>query len=252
MSGHHSYKGTLPQAARDRRIIDAYLQGASLADVGEEYGISRERVRQILGEHRVATRTNVDTIQLKYEAWVAAHGAELDASFDALRSIPAVVETHPESSAVWIRRYLADRAWEQAPARRRARWIRRFSDDDLRAILRRCAVDGRITIARYEHAKRSTDPTVKTFLDRFGSWAKAARSAGLTVGETRRAYASRWDDDAIRAALAQYAQVAAAYQQRPTIRGYEEYRVLEAPELPSMSLVRSRLGGSISAILNGH
>jgi transposase-like protein len=249
MNAHPGYKGTLPQDVRDQRIVDAYLQGASLADIGREHGITRERVRQILAKHETSTRTRADTVQMKYEAWVSTHGPDLDASFDASRSIAAVIEAYPDFSKVWIRRYLNDRSWEQTPARR-TNWSHRFSDDDLLAILRRCAVDGRVTICTYNSAKRSTDPSTKTIIDRFGSWSEAARAAGLAPGRTYREYTRKWSNDELRAALRQYAEAAVARCERPTIRGYEEYRFLQAPELPSVSIIRSRLGGSIMAIVH--
>jgi uncharacterized protein (DUF433 family) len=43
---------------RDSRIKERYQRGLSMATVGEEFGISRERVRQILKKQKVETRGN--------------------------------------------------------------------------------------------------------------------------------------------------------------------------------------------------
>lgn len=244
----YPYRGTVPIHVRNQAVVDAYLGGAPMAAVGAQFDITRERVRQILADAGVPSRTLSETNQLAYEAWVAEHGPALDAAFDERRSIQGVVAAHPGLRAAWVRRYLADRAHEQVLVRPPKQ--RRYRHDGLVAALRRAAVDGHLTMGRYQQVRQPGDPSTGTVINRFGSWAAAVEQAGLTPGRTWRTYERRWSDAELRDALAAYVEVCYARGERPTCRGYDAYRYDERDDLPSLSLIRVRINGSLSAIMN--
>lgn len=48
---------------RDAAIIARYIGGLSLRQVGKDFGVSHERVRQILEREGIALRTRADAVR---------------------------------------------------------------------------------------------------------------------------------------------------------------------------------------------
>jgi len=239
-----TYKGDTPKYARDQAVIALYREGSTLAEVGEQFGITRERVRQILAAEGVPTRGRSEACQIKYEAWAAEHGPSIDAMFDKCRRIHMVIDAckgiHSEK---WVRRYLEDRKHEQRLVAWRRRKPVRTDDDMLKALRRAAGPSKHITVAGYEAARRPDDPSVGGFYLRFGSWAEAVQRAGLTSGQGRPVYVRQWTEDECRAAIEEYVEAARAAQEPASLYGYDAYQ-RSRPALPSLSTLRLRFSGS--------
>ena len=170
---------------RTRRMRDLYASGATLQEVGERFGLTRERVRQLFRAHDIPIRTAKETAALRREHLLARHGERIRAAYvpgaelgalarrlDLSRElVAAALGTHPP--------YLAQRRAGRAPL---------YTDAELLDFLRR-AGEGRSlpltasAYSAYARDRRTADgrpwPTHQTPAKRFGGWLKACERAGL-------------------------------------------------------------------------
>lgn len=83
----------MAKSDRRGRIIELYNAGSTLAEIGCEFGLTRERVRQLFNQYRVEKRRRADRC---YESAFPARADEVEALFLQLRDDDAVV-TRPVS-----------------------------------------------------------------------------------------------------------------------------------------------------------
>ena len=133
---------------RDERIVEQVLAGATLADVARAYGLTRQRVSQIV--------------------MAAAPGVDLRARRRALDGRVAAVREKAR---------LEGRAEARTRVRDRSRQ-RMYTDEQLLLAVRRfTGAYGVPTIAAWQAAGMS--PTVGVLTRRFGSWNRAVAAAGV-------------------------------------------------------------------------
>ena len=237
-------------STRDRAIVAARAQGDTLQEIGERFGLSRQRISRILIESgaqagnsdaraartaRVLESLHVTPAEV-LSAWRSGIGP---ASVAARLGIPpscvsAVIDSHAT---------VADRsARRRAQSERASRARRRFSDETLLEAVRGAADwAGRVpSIADYAEFARSSDlPSLDTIGLRFGGWNGALRAAGMTPRHARRRVSPRrWTDAACLEALDRLVQ---ELGELPSITRYEEL-AKGRPDLPSPATVRNRLG----------
>lgn len=236
---------------RDRDIIARYQAGATLAAVAEIYGITRERVRQIVQRAGVSTQ---DRAIIAYRNWVIEHGPTIDTTFTQTRSIQATIAAHPEVPANRVRRYLRPRAHESVQGRHPS--PRTWSDADIHAALRAAAVDGTVTSTGYTRWRAEggtidgrTPPNTTLITWRFGSWRNAAQAAGLAVGRSgRTGYNRHWTRDEAIDAVSRFVHETHQHGMRPTYGRYETW-VTNNPGNPSGPYLRHLTGNTWSEIL---
>ena len=239
-----------PLSARDREIVAARARGDTLQEIGERFGLSRQRISKILMESGAETqnrdaraartarqlaRVQVTPAEV-LSAWRSGIGpASVSARLGISRAcVGAVVEAHATA---------ADRAARRrAQSDRASRSQRRFSDEALLDAVRRCAEwAGRVpSIADYAEFARSSDlPSLDTIGLRFGGWNAALRAAGMTPRHARRRGAPRrWTQEACLEALGRLVD---ELGELPGISRYEQL-ARERSDLPSAATVRNRLG----------
>lgn len=186
-------KGSTEATARRQKMINDYVGGMSLDEVGAKYGVSRQRVHQIIGKGHAdesakaaAERAAKEETELveKISEWLLRHvGATyqevseaFDVSVDKLKTLP-LPHTYMTFST---------RSREQ-----------RWSVEDIRAALKNAAGDKpTITQAEYRSATVGNPdvPSSGLIAARYdGSWAKALRDAGLKATKSHRAeYRRKW------------------------------------------------------------
>lgn len=240
-------------------MAEQYAAGATLQEIGDQYGITRERVRQLIGaggfsmanlkgKSRQARKDRVlrdhgDAISaLLGEGDLASEVAvKLGVPFDLVRELDVA---NPDYA-------------------RRRRLIRprtgslRYSIEEVLQCLREAnrTLGGVLTTADYDRfrsSRRFPDgrpwPTNQTASLRYGSWRKALEAAGLEsnpstpiTGKFR--FSEAECIAAVRAAEAIYGRL-------PTVEEYDKYTVKMRAAAPGTSTVRQRLGnGSWQATL---
>lgn len=201
-----------------------YDNGASLREVGEEFGLTGERVRQLFARNGLKTRSRLEAkAHLK-----AAREAALQAEREEMRK-------RRRTSADWIEK--------------------KYSDVELLQILRDAsdAIGGVLTTSGYDQFAKGRSfidgrpwPTHQTPFNRFGSWRKALLAAGLAANPSSPIAGQRIFDpnhciDAIRHVHRQVGAV-------PTFSEYESIARASNGAFPSGATVRNRCGSWTEAL----
>jgi hypothetical protein len=232
---------------RLREMYDLYASGATLAEAGQAFGVTRERARQLFKEAGFKVRTPAEAAAIK-RALVHGRASEIVTAFNRLRDVDRVAaELSVPKAAVRevLDAHLSETerrsSWKQMP--------KKYADDELVDFLRRASValGGVLTAAEYDkYAKgRTTDdgrswPTHQTAFKRFGSWRAALMSAGLAANPTSAIAGQRLFErghciDAVRAVSRDLGKV-------PTAAEYDVVAQESGGALPSQATVRDRCG----------
>lgn len=240
---------------RDSAIAVAYAEGQTLEQIGSQYNITRERVRQILAAQNVDRHTPSSRAALTKEVFMDEHGRTIDEAFNRLRSVRLVIDElkgTPAGVAAWIHDRLKDRknesiVWNSAE--------KVWSDDQLLEVLRKAHAeigDG-MSATRYNKWRLSADsgkyPTHTMISWRFNTWNEALRQAGLSVNQPNRTYSRAWSVDDVFTAVSTYMAEERAENRRPTFSGYEAYAKRRKGDIPSGAYIRCLTGLSWSEIV---
>ncbi len=232
---------------RVRRMQALREQAWSLDEIALRFGVSRERVRQILRAHGGPDPQGIaDARRRRAEAQAEARIDELLARWRAGEQ-PRSTATALGLQAAACRSTIARFATDTDRAARKAsmaggRSVQTYSDRDIiLALTSVCARLGRVPSAKEyaAHARELNYPSLPTILNRMGGWASALRVAGLEpIGQPARARTRRWTEEACWVALQ---GVVAELGEIPTVLGYERHAA-GRDELPSSATLRNRLG----------
>jgi transposase len=223
-------------------------QGRSLDEIARRFGVSRERVRQILRAHggpdpqdvgearrrRVEQQTEARIDEL-LALWRA--GEDLSSAANALGLQTAACRSAIARFATEI-----DRAARKASLASSRAMVKTYSDRDIIVALTSVAARiGRVPTAKeYGALARELEcPSLATVLNRMGGWTNAVRAAGLTPASApTRTRSRRWTVEACWAAVR---HVVAELEEIPTVAGYDRHAA-DRTDLPSSATVRNRLG----------
>lgn len=172
---------------RTRAMYALYAEGATLEEVGDRFGVTRERVRQIFREAGISTRSIAETSALRQDRLVDQHSDEIRTAFLELRDIGAVALQLNVPQTV-VKEVVTRHFPPGSRTRRKRPRPPMYSASELIAFLQEAgaAVPGRLTTGAYgKYAKgRRTDdgrpwPSYQTHAKRFHTWRKALAKAGL-------------------------------------------------------------------------
>ena len=234
-------------AKRAQTMDEMYQLGATLQEVGTAFGVTRERVRQILNEAGFGTDRAERAVAIRERRQREHVAAVLEAfrrSSDA-RQVARELELPYE--------LVNDILCEHVPTgERRAHWKKpkpKYSDEELIEFLQIASrtLGGVLTTAAYTsfaRARKTSDgrnwPTHQTHFNRFGSWRLALEAAGLAAnpasaiaGQTL--FQVEHCVDAVRSVSREIAKV-------PTAAEYEVAARDSRGALPSLATVRNRCG----------
>lgn len=219
--------------------VRAYVMGATLQEIGDRYGVTRERIRQILSKDTPWSSTDITTAMRRVnearqeeqrrcvEAWSLAHPAAPVVEAAALLGL---------SEAQLLER-LGKRRSRHVPAAQKQSPSTRRPDEmileDLRAYQRET---GSTTAAGFDGwAREQGVPGPQTAAIRFGTWNGALLAAGLSSegGATRSTFSN---EDLWAAAVA----AVRAPDGGTTARAVEEW-LAARDAAPSIALIRQRL-----------
>ena len=232
---------------RDRQIVAARVRGDSLREIGQRFGISRERVRQVLMGTVAENSGEARSARSRREQARAA--ARRDDVLSAFREglqpraiaravgLPGTVVTSLVAEHATTEDRLARRRAQGAAARREQHG---YTEEELvRAVAEVVETLGRVpSSAEYGEIARASDlPSIATIEARLG-WNAAVRAAGFRPGRRARDYRRRWTEEACLEALR------ALVAELGSLPSRHNYDVLSRtrPDLPSSSTVRVRAG----------
>jgi len=235
---------------RVRQMTALREQGWSLDEIALRYGVSRERVRQIMHANGgPGARDVADARRRRAEQQAEAHIDELLGLWRAGEE-PGSAATLLGLQALACRSTIARFATEVDRTARRANLAhareggaQMYSDRDIIVALTSVAARLGRAPSPKEYAALARElqfPSLPTVLNRMGGWTSAIRAAGMRpLGDaTRRTRARRWTDDACWAALR---RVVAELGEIPTVLSYERHAA-DRGDLPSSATLRNRLG----------
>jgi len=232
---------------RMRQMRTLRERGYSLDEIALRFGVSRERVRQILRAH------GAPDPELVADARRRRAGELAEARVDELLALwRAGHEPRSAASALGLqaaacRSTIARFATEVDKAARRAnlsgtRGSPTYSERDIIVALRAVAAGlGRVPSAKeYALLARGLElPSLPTVLNRMGGWSRAVSAAGMTpTAAPAIARQRRWTEGACWAALR---RVVAELGEVPTVVSYDRHAA-GRPDLPSSATLRNRLG----------
>lgn len=224
---------------RARICARGYAMGMTLQELGDRFGVTRERIRQVLKKATPWTSTQIAQVLRRLrEAREAEHRAAVD---DWSREHPAVSIGvgasqlgMPEAE---VRRLLGRRrAHHETATGGPTDSVRRSRSEILGDLQRFHAETGATSAAAYsEWAREAEVPGHQTVSIRFGTWNDALGAAGLGVAPGNRR--SRFTP------IDLWAAVIAAIEGcegRSTVRDVEGW-LADHPAAPSIALIRQRL-----------
>jgi len=234
---------------RVREMTALREQGWSLGEIALRYGVSRERVRQILrANDGPETRDVAEARRRRAEQQAEAQIDKLLALWRAgqePRSAASAVGLQAAACHSTIARFATevDRAARRSSlAKARGRSARTYSDRDILVALTSVATRLGHTPSPKEyaaHARELALPSLPTVLNRMGGWTSALRAGGMRPRAAKRPpRARRWTEDACRAALR---RVVDELGEIPTVLSYERHAA-GRDDLPSSATLRNRLG----------
>jgi hypothetical protein len=233
-----------PALGRNAAIVRERLQGATLQEIADRYGLTRERVRQIVKRHGVSREEAFVARRSQERARAEQHADRLLEAYRQGRDLSVAARefgiSRPEADAVLRERITAnDRALRESRSKRTGAQPR-VGDEALLEGLRRAAIDGQPpSRAEYERYARSANlPGPQTVMNRFGTWTEAIAAAGMTPTVRRRTYVRKWD--AARCTEAALA-VGREFGRWPSVVEYERFAG-SRDDLPSSATLRTRLG----------
>lgn len=230
-------------------MIERRWQGLTLDEIGAEFGVTRERVRQLLKKHGGPTAGEIRELRAAearsaQRAHEEAVAAEIRKTLDG-RGPMTVAEM---AVATGVDAGELSRYWPQDLAHLRlwgaGQGESRWSDEDICEALRQAsAYEFPLTTSAYSELLRVGQiegPSVPRIGQRFGSWTAACAAAGVVAGDPwNREYESRWSDEDL-------LQIARAYLVDPnapsSAHRFDEWKREYAPDGPSAQTLRNRLG----------
>jgi hypothetical protein len=218
-------------------------EGRALAEIGEEFGVSRERVRQILAEMDGPSAADARAARVKFREagereleanirrWLEEHGP----------ATPMDVATGIGSTADRVgRRWPRDMTSHRLqPRTAHETW----TDIEIFDQIRRAATfEFPVRIAMYEELIRLGEvsgPSTGRITQRFGSWSRACELAGVESAKAPRAeYQSVWTDADLLGFVREYLLDPTS---PGTYAGFDHWSRNRA-DSPSAQTVRNRLG----------
>jgi len=232
---------------RVERMITLRLEGRTLEEIAVVFGVTRERVRQLVVKHDGPT---ADELRAERRANDAAEKAHLKAVVgQEIREAADAGPMTAEEMARLIERDVADvvRYWPSniryLRVRDSAPFEQTWTDDSILAAIRDAAIyEFPLTANAYSELVRVGQvqgPSLPRIGQRFGTWAAACDRAGVEHGATMRAFESRWTDGDLLEYARQYFH---AVGFSGSAHRYDEWKRIHSSEAPSLGTLRNRFG----------
>jgi hypothetical protein len=230
------------------QMIERRRSGRTLDEIGREFGVTRERIRQLLTKHGGPDAREVRRMQA--ERTGAEELVRATAVSDTIRLVlvefgPSTPEDIAERTGLEATE--AARFWPRDLAHLKLRtghYETRWSDEQILAVIREAALyEFPLTTNAYGEllaVGQIEGPSLPRIGQRFGSWTAACEAAGVVAGQTmRHHYQSQWSDGDILVVVRGYLEDPNAPN---SIHGYDDWKRVNAPDGPSGQTIRNRFG----------
>jgi hypothetical protein len=147
---------------------------------------------------------------------------------------------YPDVPITWLRRLASERIGRHEWTGEAKRNFQ-YSHEEMLATLRRYAKDGRLSSKRYLSLASDDDPSVTTYLVRYGSWSAACAKAGLTSTATR-SYERTWTEAEMLADLREFVGDMNQAGLYPSVERYARWRHKSPTARPSVPTMRIQTG----------
>jgi hypothetical protein len=249
--------------AHTDEIVEMRLSGLTLQEIGDHFGVSRERIRQVLSSQTGLAGPGASRAALNRSRYKDKLRKSKDQILEAWRSGGAVTEIARtvDLPATAVSSLIKDTASEADHAERAASQAkksaasnRQYSDQDILEAIRRVAneVGGTPSTNQYrELSSKLNLPSQATILKRM-SWREALQRAGLEWDEkrNRRTYTRQWTKESVLEALMKLRD------ELPSVPTYSQYCEIASTrsDLPSGPTVRNRLAkwSEVRVLLASH
>ncbi|HEY7934756.1 MAG TPA: sigma factor-like helix-turn-helix DNA-binding protein [Solirubrobacteraceae bacterium] len=223
-----------------------YQQGSTLEEVGEEFGITRERVRQLFRQAGLDTRSTGETAALKHAAdrLRAEEVVEVFKRTKTVTSVSAELEIPKSTVTKILYEELGLSEYREIAWRPQKK---RYADEELVDFLTQAsaACSGPLSTEHYKafaRARHTRDgrplPTDQTYVKRFGSWRGALLAAGLNANPPS-AVAGKLRFDKQQCAQS-ISELQRTLGRAPTAEEYERHARDSQGSLPSLATIRNR------------
>ena len=229
---------------RNREMIDLRLSGKSLEEIGEKYGVTRERVRQILSKIGGPTRQDVkalrESIKSDHLNQVKSRAIELAKNRIGMTLNDAAEEL--EVSPIELSRILTKQELNMFAKPSRVSTLK-WSDEEIMKVLQEAAtLEFPLTVSAYSKLLEEgflKGPSAARISQRFRSWQAACDLAGVEAGRrTRPLDLSRWTNDDLYQAVIHYLRLP---QSTGAAHDYDNWASGQ-DDVPSLGTLRNRLG----------
>lgn len=239
---------------RAEDMFERWMDGASLHGVGEAYGVSRERARQILSpilrldHHKDAREQRAQRIAQRREAEVT-HGVARIASEDPQASPHEIAAQLPGTTADQVRRLLGPIESARRTPQRGSHGAG-LSEEAVRACLRQVADlnGGRekpLSLATYDRLRGEGSMSGARLIQHYGTWRQACQMAGVASNAPlRRSYERRWTEEQALRVLREFVEQADV---RCTVSRYQEW-ARGRDDAPSEGTLRAKFGSWTLAV----
>jgi hypothetical protein len=229
---------------RNREMVDLRTSGKSLGEIGEKFGVTRERVRQILLKSDAPNFQEVKALResIKADKLEEVRALALErASQQPDKTIDEIAE-ELQVSPLELRRIMTPQEINLF-ARPLRSSSQKWSDQEIIQILREAAtLEFPLTVKAYSKLLEDgflKGPSAARISQRFRSWQSACDLAGVEAGtRTRPLDLSRWTDDDLYAAVIHYLKLP---ESTGAATDYDSWASGQ-DDVPSMGTLRNRLG----------
>lgn len=229
---------------RNREIVELRTSGKSLEEIGSKFGVSRERVRQILQKSGGPTLEDVkslrETIRIEQLERIRIQALEMIKAKPG-QTLKFVADTLEITSSE-LGKILGERdllLFAKSPRSVNHKW----SDEEIIYVLKEAAtLEFPLTVSAYSALLEEgylRGPSAARIAQRFKSWQFACDLAGVEAGRrTRPLDISKWTNEDLYAAVVEYLNLP---QSTGASSDYESW-ASGNEDVPSLGTLRNRLG----------
>jgi len=234
-------------ASRDKAILSLRLEGKTLEEIGSSFGLTRERVRQIiLKDGQDIDFPNISELRRKEKSDpLRGIALEITANWNLYRNYDFTMLAREYNVSVPIMRQIVNKVqFAYLIANEESHIEKIWTHEDCVEVLKIAATYAfpltALSYRRLLNDNSVAGPTLPVFYSRFGSWADACKAAGVEPGIAMREYDSNWSESDLIRIVRQF--LWESIEISWSVQNYDQWRSGHESLLPSSGLLRNRLG----------
>jgi hypothetical protein len=237
---------------REERIVEMREKGATLQEIGNDFGLTRERVRQILAANSQAPNraqarlARVAKENISHLRNVTQAKAQLNLQWNRYKLLGPDEASHTlgvTKADLWTIATKHQAAVIQGNSVAHAREVQWTDLQCVKALRIAAKYSSPLSHKKYDElrfANKFEGPSAILLLKRYGTWLNACKTAGIEGGKAmRQEYVSKWTDRQLLDYLLKYLHDAQI--EKWSLNGFRIWLVT-IKNSPSIGMFRNRLG----------